>query len=53
LTRGQKIGKEELASFVEGLEKVPPQVKERMGQLSPDTYVGLAESLVDTYFREK
>ena len=53
LTRGQKIGKKELQIFVNGLEKVPPEFKERMGQLTPATYVGLAEKLVDTYFNTK
>jgi adenylosuccinate lyase len=53
LTRGHKIGKKELQTFVDGLEKVPPDFKERMGQLTPATYVGLAEKLVDTYFNTK
>jgi len=50
LTRGQKITQEDLDSFVGNLEKVPPQVKQRMKQLTPATYVGMAEALVDTYF---
>ena len=49
----EKIQKEDLARFVDGLEKVPPEVKERMRALSPQTYVGLAESLVDRYFKGK
>jgi len=53
LTRGQKIGKTQLTAFVAALEKVPVEVKNRMDKLSPDTYVGLAESLVDIYFQEK
>jgi adenylosuccinate lyase len=53
LTRGHKIGKKELQTFVDGLEKVPPAFKERMEQLTPATYVGLAEKLVDTYFNTK
>ncbi|WDP85984.1 MAG: adenylosuccinate lyase [Desulfobacter sp.] len=53
LTRGQKIGKSDLTAFVTDLEKVPDHVKARMETLSPATYVGLAESLVDTYFKEK
>ncbi|PIE63094.1 MAG: adenylosuccinate lyase [Desulfobacter postgatei] len=53
LTRGKKIQKEDLARFVDGLEKVPPEVKKRMGALLPQTYLGLAESLVDLYFKEK
>ncbi|WDP93412.1 MAG: adenylosuccinate lyase [Desulfobacter sp.] len=53
LTRGRKIGKAELTAFVDGLEKVPGPVKQRMETLSPDTYIGLAESLVDRYFQNK
>ena len=53
LTRGQKIGKPELTAFVDTLEKVPPEVKARMADLRPDTYIGLAESLVDHYFEGK
>ncbi len=53
LTRGQKIDKETLDAFVDKLEKVPGAFKERMRQLTPDTYTGLAEKLVDTYFKEK
>ncbi len=50
LTRGQKITRADLESFVANLEKVPPEVKQRMKALTPADYVGLAEKLVDTYF---
>ncbi|MCK5835932.1 MAG: adenylosuccinate lyase [Desulfobacula sp.] len=53
LTRGHKIGKKELQTFVDNLEKVPIEFKARMGQLTPAAYVGLAEKLVDTYFTTK
>jgi len=53
LTRGQKITKKDLAIFIDSLEKVPPQFKERMKQLTPETYVGLAQDLVDLYFKQK
>ncbi|MCP4020601.1 MAG: adenylosuccinate lyase [Desulfobacteraceae bacterium] len=53
LTRGQKIGKKELYQFVDTLEKVPSDFKIRMKKLTPDTYVGLAESLVDIYFSRR
>ncbi|MEH0020814.1 MAG: adenylosuccinate lyase [Desulfobacter sp.] len=53
LTRGHKIGRDELRAFVGGLKQVPPHVKSRMEDLSPAAYVGLAETLVDTYFKEK
>jgi len=53
LTRGQKIDKQTLDAFVDKLEKVPAPFKERMRQLTPATYTGLAERLVDHYFKEK
>ncbi|MFH2060017.1 MAG: adenylosuccinate lyase [Pseudomonadota bacterium] len=53
LTRGQKIGKKELETFVENLEKVPVTFKKRMKNLTPQTYVGLAQNLVETYFNQK
>jgi len=53
LTRGQKIGKKDLEKFVDRLEKVPTDFKNRMKLLSPETYVGLAENLVEIYFDKK
>ncbi|MBC2705345.1 adenylosuccinate lyase [Desulfobacula sp.] len=53
LTRGQKINKKDLGKFVESLEKVPADFKKRMKQLTPETYVGLAQNLVDIYFKSK
>jgi adenylosuccinate lyase len=53
LTRGQKIGKAELDAFVDQLEQVPQAFKKRMKALTPQTYVGMAEDLVDTYFQNK
>jgi adenylosuccinate lyase len=50
LTRGRKIEKQDLNRFVDGLENVPDSVKQRMRDLTPDTYIGLAEKLVDRYF---
>jgi adenylosuccinate lyase len=52
LTRGQKINKQDLVKFVDGLEKVPLDFKERMKGLTPKTYVGLAQDLVDLYFKQ-
>lgn len=51
LTRGVSITKESLESFIDSLEKVPDDVKKRMKTLTPATYTGLAEKLVDTYFK--
>ncbi len=53
LTRGRKIDKNILDTFVDNLEKVPDEFKARMRQLTPNTYTGLAEKLVDHYFKEK
>lgn len=53
LTRGKKIGKQELHDFVDGLEKVPVDFKARMRSLTPATYTGLAEKLVDRYFEKQ
>jgi len=53
LTRGQKINKKDLGKFVDSLEKVPADFKKRMKQLTPETYVGLAQNLVDIYFKTK
>ncbi|MBF0376230.1 MAG: adenylosuccinate lyase [Desulfamplus sp.] len=50
LTRGQKIGKQELDLFVNSLEKVPINFKDKMKTLTPSNYTGLAEKLVDSYF---
>jgi len=53
LTRGQKITKEDLHGFVDGLEKVPENFKTRMKNLTAETYIGLAQDLVDVYFKQK
>ena len=53
LTRGRKVSKEDLERFVDSLEKVPAEVKQKMGALTPQTYTGLAQDLVDFYFTIK
>ena len=45
LTRGRRVGAEQLAEFVRGLD-IGDAAKERLLALTPATYVGLAESLV-------
>lgn len=50
LTRGRQITKNDLDKFVNKLEKVPSEFKEKMKSLTPETYVGLAEDLIETYF---
>lgn len=53
LTRGRKVTKADLVKFVDGLENVPEQFKERMNTLTPEGYIGLSQQLVDTYFEMK
>lgn len=48
LTRGKKIGKAEVQKFIKTL-KIPAADKARLLKLTPETYVGLAEKLVDSY----
>jgi adenylosuccinate lyase len=50
LTRGRRVGAAELAEFVRGLD-IGDAAKERLLALTPATYVGLAESLVDRLIR--
>ncbi len=44
LTRGRRIGQEDLAAFVNGLE-ISQEAKDRLLALRPGTYVGLAAEL--------
>ncbi len=53
LTRGQKITMDDLSQFVDNLEKVPGEFKDRMKQLSSNTYIGMALQLVESYFKAK
>ena len=46
LTRGQRIGRAELAEFVAGLD-ISDAAKARLAALTPGTYTGLADALVD------
>ncbi|MDO5502391.1 MAG: adenylosuccinate lyase [Actinomycetia bacterium] len=46
LTRGRRIGREEIAEFIRALD-LPADVTERLTSLTPQTYVGLAPELVD------
>ena len=46
LTRGRRVGGAELAEFVRGLD-VGDEAKERLLALTPATYTGLADRLVD------
>ncbi len=53
LTRGHQITKKDLDEFVDTLEKVPSEFKERMRLLTPETYIGLSVDLIETYFTQK
>jgi adenylosuccinate lyase len=53
LTRGKKLTKNDLNNFVDKLEKVPIEYKERMKNLTVQKYIGLADKLVDYYFSTK
>lgn len=46
LTRGRRVGAAELAEFVNGLD-ITDAAKQRLLALTPETYTGLAASLVD------
>ncbi|MCT9003036.1 adenylosuccinate lyase [Microbacterium memoriense] len=46
LTRGRRVGGPELAEFVQGLD-IGDEAKERLIALTPASYIGVADSLVD------
>ncbi|MDQ1575094.1 MAG: adenylosuccinate lyase [Microbacteriaceae bacterium] len=46
LTRGKRIGRDDLVAFVEKLD-IGDAAKQRLLELTPATYVGLASTLVD------
>ncbi len=46
LTRGRRVGREDLVTFVRGLG-LPAEVEQRLVSLTPHGYVGLAPALVD------
>ncbi len=48
LTRGRRIGADDVRTFVAGLG-LPADATERLIALTPATYVGIAEQLVDDY----
>lgn len=48
LTRGQQIDQETLRRFIHGLN-LPSDVKETLGALTPEKYIGLAAQLVKRY----
>jgi adenylosuccinate lyase len=46
LTRGKRVGPDELRAFVDGLD-IGDEAKARLRALTPATYIGLADALVD------
>ncbi len=46
LTRGKRVGQKELRAFIDGLD-IGAEAKARLLALTPATYVGLADELVD------
>jgi len=52
LTRGSSITQADLNQFIDNLKNVPDEFKQRMKNLTPDSYTGLAESLVKVYFQQ-
>jgi adenylosuccinate lyase len=46
LTRGKRIGQDELVAFIDRLD-IGTEAKSRLRELTPRTYVGLASELVD------
>lgn len=48
LSRGNKMTKEVIAKFINGLE-LPEEEKKKLLELTPANYIGLAQRLVDTY----
>lgn len=44
LTRGQRITPQALAEFIDGLE-IPDEVKQRLRELTPGRYTGIASQL--------
>lgn len=51
LTRGHRITRDELDLFIDSLENLPENEKERLKKLTPETYTGAAEALVDKYVK--
>jgi len=48
LTRGKRIGHEELIAFIESLD-LSDEVKARLIALKPNTYTGLAQDLAERF----
>ncbi|MEE9426434.1 MAG: adenylosuccinate lyase [Methylococcales bacterium] len=51
LTRGRKIGQQEIQAFIETLE-IPEQAKQSLLILTPDNYIGYAAQLAERLYSE-
>ncbi|MBF0370617.1 MAG: adenylosuccinate lyase [Magnetococcales bacterium] len=51
LTRGQRVTREGLAQFIEGLE-IPDAAKDELSRMTPASYTGLAATLTDLVTKE-
>ena len=45
LTRGEKVTRVNIMSFIDGLDEIPQEAKESLMQLTPASYVGVAPRL--------
>ncbi|MBP5434487.1 adenylosuccinate lyase [bacterium] len=52
LTRGNRVDSRILADFIDSLERVPIDVKAKLKEMTPATYLGAAEALVDRFYSE-
>src|SRR6056297_10072 len=53
LTRGRSVNQADIEKFIDSLENVPTEVKQRLHRLRVEQYTGLAERLVDWYFSKQ
>ncbi|MEG0276415.1 MAG: adenylosuccinate lyase [Coprobacillus sp.] len=51
LTRGKNISKEDIIQFAEGLDILSDQDKQTLVDMTPASYIGLADKLVDIKFK--
>ena len=51
MTRGKRITLDETHEFIATLLKIPTEERARLATLTPASYIGVAEELVDRYFK--
>ena len=52
MTRGKKISKQDIQTFICGLDCIPEKDKQELLKLTPATYVGLAKKIVDAEIKK-